>query len=125
MAIRRLIRGAGHRIREERELRAGAAWKGDAVQLRRVAKPRADDHLATRRVPVPERGRSEVTITPRAFGDGSGYGRNPVGHEILGRRAALSERGSRGEQGDQKQQTHQRRHSGSSGWLSLEKATAV
>src|SRR5207302_1311177 len=101
--VGRLVRGAGDGVGEERQLCSRPARKRDAVQLGRVAEPGGDDHLASRRVPVPEVGGSKLPVAARHVGDARRDRRHPVHHEILGPRrggASLGERATGDERGE-------------------------
>ena len=127
-AVGRLVRGAGDGVGEERQLGPRPARKRDAVQLRRVAEPGGDDHLASRRVPVPEVGGSKLPVAARYVSDARRDRRHPVHHEILGPRrggASLGERATGDERGDSKQETKPDRHTGSQRCGRLKQATAT
>ena len=126
--VGRLVRGAGDGVGEERQLGPRPARKRDAVQLRRVAEPGGDDHLASRRVPVPEVGGSKLPVAARHVGDARRDRRHPVHHEILGPRrggASLGERATGDERGDGKQETKPDRHTGSQRCGRFDQATAT
>ena len=83
VAVFGAVRGARHAVREERQLRARRARRLDLVHLRRVAEAGDDEHLAPRRVPGVEGGRTQLRVAAGRRRDLGRDLRDAVGHQVL------------------------------------------